>query len=1382
MYMQANAYGEPSEVAMEDEDDLEDTDFDNGSCGICSAIVIDRGLLDCCQHWFCFTCIDNWATITNRCPLCKNEFQYITCLPVYDTTGSIIPEEHSLSRGADDWCIQGENNTFSFPSYYIDEDAVICLGSDGCKIRSGLLTAEDDSSFDTSVACDSCDTWYHAVCVGFNPECAIEKSWLCPRCISVEGQEKQGGVLQQNLGAHSAGKGADHGCAIDMSFSGKVSVSVADDGETALVVSMISGEQKNEASSISPLESKLAVNAGNEIETSCYSYSDNPELDTQLNKIGCLNLIGTSLIGSYVKGSDATALEEDSAAKFFNESVEMDFIQSDAAPEESLALSPIRETAVRTITSEPESHLLQALVELPEDVLISSYSARHGVLSAEKKEGKEENEFSDINPPLEISMASPSSGNEMVSIMDADMVDFEKKKNSRVKDSTTEVSENMQSQAIGVESVDIHIGEGDSYMRMKVENPAKKARLEGKAQKLPLGSQDTGYALNCHTSPVAAAVCKDNKLEDVTEEESVAPDIMSIVQENNNRSPHGEVWEQPESKKKGDKCGLRVKKIMRRAGEKEESSILVQKLRKEIAEVVQDKIPGISGKDDPFDGKLLTAFRAAIGKPGDALATKLDPSFIKTRKSLLQKGKIRENLTKKIYGTATGKRRRAWDRDWEVEFWKYRCSSIKPEKIETLQSVLELLKKSSNSCLESSEMVHQTKGGTTDSILSRVYLADASVFPRKDDIKPLSALAGIEKTNQNITSRSYSLSEKTTKALHEHDVAEILKPVARGTSHVKVPSGNTGKELSSSNITREAPVRRGNGASVSGSNIPAEGKNSQKQDSQTDGNKRDKRKWALEILARKNASSSSNATKDKPEDGAMLKGNYPLLAQLPTDMRPVLATSHHKKVPLSVRQAQLYRLTEHYLRKTNLAVIRRTADTELAVVDAVNIEREILERSNSKLVYLNLCSQILCQYPKPETGVAASYPTVNTESCTDQVPEETSLEPAETGWSNAEEALRMAGLSSDSPPNSPARKDKNIEVDPLVEDKEPAETGWSNAEEALRVAGLSSDTPPNSPVRKDNNIEVDTLVKDKDEGLKHISDMVPNPDLDTRGDNDYDLENEGCIASSCKNVDSQTMVILSTLEAEDPLKLMDSDALRPRSPDEKAAFDHSGDSIVEVTTDSEKIDNTVNTPSTLEPSQGNVLSNPSLMGGKELCESEKEPLDNRVSGETRRHLSKSVEMEAEGNNLGPCEAGNNRAKDGATGEFEYDSCAENSLTSDRLPLNHKSSGGENSPTHSLMNENAPKEERSTSISNKMANSTNYISKKVEAYIKEHIRPLCKSGVITVEQYRWAVAKATDKVMKFHYKAKNANFLIKEGDKVKKLAEQYVEAAQQRETL
>lgn len=80
----------------------------------------------------------------------------------------------------------------------------------------------------------------------------------------------------------------------------------------------------------------------------------------------------------------------------------------------------------------------------------------------------------------------------------------------------------------------------------------------------------------------------------------------------------------------------------------------------------------------------------------------------------------------------------------------------------------------------------------------------------------------------------------------------------------------------------------------------------------------------------------------------------------------------------------------------------------------------------------------------------------------------------------------------------------------------------------------------------------------------------------------------------------------------------------------------------------------------------------------------------------------------------------------------------------------------------------------------MLSKTSSYLMQVEAYIKEHIRPLCKSGVITVDQYRWAVGKTSEKVMKHHSKAKNANFLIKEGEKVKKLAEQYVETAKNKD--
>lgn len=118
--------GISEEETFEVYDDTEDSSFGDERCGICMDLIVDRGVLDCCQHWFCFGCIDNWATITNLCPLCQNEFQLITCVPVYDTIGSSKVDEDSLSRD-DDWSIEGKNNTLSFPSYYIDENLLVWL-------------------------------------------------------------------------------------------------------------------------------------------------------------------------------------------------------------------------------------------------------------------------------------------------------------------------------------------------------------------------------------------------------------------------------------------------------------------------------------------------------------------------------------------------------------------------------------------------------------------------------------------------------------------------------------------------------------------------------------------------------------------------------------------------------------------------------------------------------------------------------------------------------------------------------------------------------------------------------------------------------------------------------------------------------------------------------------------------------------------------------------------------------------------------------------------------------------------------------------------------------------------------------------------------------
>lgn len=189
-------------------------------------------------------------------------------------------------------------------------------------------------------------------------------------------------------------------------------------------------------------------------------------------------------------------------------------------------------------------------------------------------------------------------------------------------------------------------------------------------------------------------------------------------------------------------------------------------------------------------------------------------------------------------------------------------------------------------------------------------------------------------------------------------------------------------------------------------------------------------------------------------------------------------------------------MTEHLLRKANLPVIRRTADTELAVADAINIEKEIVDRSNSKLVYLNLCSQEILHLSKGNkangTPVLSSSPFSVRADRSDEAVHEPSTD------SVTEAALRNAGLLSDSPPNSPH---PNMEV--------PAK-------------------------------EYDSSLVTREEGPDNVFEMDVNPDLDIYGDFEYNLEDEdyiGATATKVPNVQpeeggSKIKVVFSTFQPE----------------------------------------------------------------------------------------------------------------------------------------------------------------------------------------------------------------------------------------------------------
>ncbi|KAF8027963.1 hypothetical protein BT93_E0778 [Corymbia citriodora subsp. variegata] len=829
---------------------------------------------------------------------------------------------------------------------------------------------------------------------------------------------------------------------------------------------------------------------------------------------------------------------------------------------------------------------------------------------------------------------------------------------------------------------------------IETEAVSKKGRVEEKVE------------VGCFEDQTDTFVSDDTKkctiLADIEDEfsnnQETPPDIMNIVKGTGRKSSTTDRGE--------NAGGLRIKKIMRTAGKDKESSNLVQNLRKEIREAVQNE-PSKDLEENLFDAKLLAAFRAVIAGPRVEPVKKLSPLAVKAKKSLLQKGKVRESLTKKIYGTSNGRRKRAWDRDCEVEFWKHRCMrATKPEKIETLKSVLDLLRGNSTNV----EIMQEPDQPSADSILSRLYLADSSVLPRKDDIRPLSDLEGdSEQKKEQIIPGGKSVDHAVKSIESNKDTYDSGSSAKHG---VKVPSSKHNAPDS------KVPGKRPEGSSVSHVNSSNCGR-WKDMVSESDDLKRDKRKWALKILARKTASGGKGATSDEHEDNAILKGNFPLLAQLPKDMRPVLASTRHNKVPKSVRQKQLYRLTEHFLRNANLQTICRTAETELAVADAINIEREAADRSNSKLVYLNLCSQEImrCAEDSKSSGIVEptplsplALPTEKPEQGTEEYPDP-----------EVEVALRAAGLLSDSPPNTPSltigvpgeEKDPSAEAEEVVHDK------FTQADRDSKI-GIYGEFEHNLGDKAYvGNGSMKVSEQREEEGSSKMKGVFSSSNPENL-DHAFDVKPSEVPLSECGECAN-----MRTSPVED---------------------------VSDEPSDSQKL------------SCDRVGEQPSVRDCEELHGPGKETLMNSLSA---------------GIGGTECDLTDTEFQNGIGVPEDVKNCelSQEVKQSAGVMTHHKSSGGKKST--SVSQDGKFEQEDGEKHDKERSDDAESIKRKVEAYIKEHVRPLCKSGVISVEQYRWAVAKSVEKVMKYHHKAKNANFLIKEGEKVKRLAEQYVEASQQR---
>jgi len=135
------------------------------TCAIClSDITEDLAKLDSCLHIFCFTCIKDWADVTNECPLCKRRFSEIN---KYDTNGEKI----------DTTKVEFKQQVYEYDGEGLEDD--VSEADDVCYI----CEANDNPGL--LLICDSCSFYCcHTYCM--NPPLAEVPvdDWLCDFCTN----------------------------------------------------------------------------------------------------------------------------------------------------------------------------------------------------------------------------------------------------------------------------------------------------------------------------------------------------------------------------------------------------------------------------------------------------------------------------------------------------------------------------------------------------------------------------------------------------------------------------------------------------------------------------------------------------------------------------------------------------------------------------------------------------------------------------------------------------------------------------------------------------------------------------------------------------------------------------------------------------------------------------------------------------------------------------------------------------------------------------------------------------------------------------------------------------------------------------------------------
>ncbi|XP_042031963.1 uncharacterized protein LOC121778645 [Salvia splendens] len=133
-------------------------------CGIClSEGGASRGQIECCDHYYCFVCIMEWAKVESKCPLCKRRFSTIRRPP----KPPVFASERVVRVPVRDQACHYSGNLANGPrNMYSEAKCATCQG------------VSDESLL---LLCDLCDAAAHTYCVGLGYT-VPEGDWFCQDC------------------------------------------------------------------------------------------------------------------------------------------------------------------------------------------------------------------------------------------------------------------------------------------------------------------------------------------------------------------------------------------------------------------------------------------------------------------------------------------------------------------------------------------------------------------------------------------------------------------------------------------------------------------------------------------------------------------------------------------------------------------------------------------------------------------------------------------------------------------------------------------------------------------------------------------------------------------------------------------------------------------------------------------------------------------------------------------------------------------------------------------------------------------------------------------------------------------------------------------------